>query len=87
MAPTRGVRETTWLDGPWYWLAVGLSISLLLLVAGMVCVAHGTTLPLALLQGFVLVAQVAASDAGVVLFWGAVLVGVGVARLRRRRAA
>ena len=77
--------ERTWLDGPWYWLAIGLSISLLLLVAGLVCVSYGTTLPLVLLRGYVLLAQVAESGAGALLFWGAVLGGLGVAHLRRRR--
>jgi len=78
--------ERTWVDGPWYGVAVGASISLLLLVAVMACASAGTTLPLVLLRGYALAWQVATSEAGALLFWLAVLSGLGIARLRRRQA-
>ena len=79
-------RPRTWLDGPWYWVAVGGALALLLLVAAMACAAAGTTLPAALLGGYVRFWQVATSDAGAALFLLAVLAGLGVGAWRKRAA-
>lgn len=82
----RAAHPRTWLDGPWYWAAVGVAVGLLLLVAAMACAASGTTLPAALVGGYVLFWQVATSDAGAALFLLVVLVALGVGAWRKRAA-